>query len=474
MIRETTICALSTPVGTGGLAVIRLSGPEAFAICQKLLPKRGVKGRLLSLAERPSHRAFFSRISDPVSGQLLDEGMILPMKGPHTFTGEDTVEIDCHGGMYICRRILEALIASGAHMADPGEFTKRAFLNGKLDLSQAEAVMDMIDAGTRYSLKAASSQLSGKLSRETDALREELLSILVDVEVNIDYPEYDDLPEISDEDLQVRAKSVLDRIEALLSTADSGIRLREGLSTAIIGLPNVGKSSLLNRLLGEERAIVTDIPGTTRDVVSEMADLGGIPVRLIDTAGIRQTEDLVESLGVQRSYEAIRKSDLVLFISDHPKITLGEMSEEEKELLRLIDQKPFLLLINKADLREDAALEAADNSAWPEDLPRPGKVLSISARTGEGLEETAIYIKEAFFSGEVLTKEGPLVTNLRQKEALLRAKEALTRVQAGAGLPQDLLSIDLSEAADALGEVTGKSARQDVVDQIFARFCLGK
>lgn len=466
MIISSTVCALSTPVGTGGIAVIRVSGGSAFPICQKILKNKGKK-----LSERPSHQAFFSDIIDSTSGELLDQGLILPMKGPGTFTGEDTVEIDCHGGMYICRRILEALVQAGCSMAQPGEFTKRAFLNGKLDLTQAEAIMDMIDAGTRYSLKAASSQLKGRLLLEADELRNELLSMLVDIEVNIDYPEYDDLPEISDDDIQQKSMDINQRIKKLLVTADSGIRLREGLSTAIIGLPNVGKSSLLNRLLREERAIVTNIPGTTRDIVSEMADLQGLPVRLIDTAGIRETGDLVESLGVKRSFDAIEKSDLVLFVSDREFLL-----EEERKLLQSIGSKTWFFLINKTDTlqHEKASLEAILQKLSEEKLPLPRRVIHISALTGEGIDKLTEEIRETFFSEDVLEKDMPLVTNLRQKEALIRASEALDRVTSSAGMPQDLLSIDLHEAADALGDLTGKSARDDVITQIFSRFCLGK
>ncbi|MBQ7059771.1 MAG: tRNA uridine-5-carboxymethylaminomethyl(34) synthesis GTPase MnmE [Firmicutes bacterium] len=469
MYQEATICALSSPAGTGGVAVIRVSGPEAFSICGKLMGKT-------DFSSLPSHRAILRKIKDPQKGELLDEALVLPMKGPGTFTGEDTVEIDCHGGMYLCRRILEALIASGCHMAAPGEFTRRAFMNGKMDLTKAEAVMDLIDAGTRYSLKAASSQMEGRLFKEANALRDELIRMLADIEVNIDYPEYDDLPEISENEIQEKTKEILQKVETLLQSADTGMLLRDGLKVSLIGLPNVGKSSLLNRLLKEERAIVTDIPGTTRDVISEKMDLGGIPLKLLDTAGIRETEDVVENIGVERSYKAIRESDLVLLLISV--LQGGEsLPPEEVRLIESVEDKPYLILVNKVDQLDDPEETVSCVKAWissRENLPKPLAVLPISAQTGEGIETLEKTIREAFFNEELLENNAPMVTNLRQKEALIRAKEALLRVCAGAGLPEDLLTIDLSEAADAIGDLIGKSARDDVIENIFSRFCLGK
>ncbi|MBO4887366.1 MAG: tRNA uridine-5-carboxymethylaminomethyl(34) synthesis GTPase MnmE [Firmicutes bacterium] len=475
MYQEATICALSSPVGTGGVAVIRVSGPEAFSICEKL-----IKGTKLSALS--SHKAILRKIRDPKNGELLDEALVLPMKGPGTFTGEDTVEIDCHGGMYLCRRILEALIASGCHMAAPGEFTRRAFMNGRMDLTEAEAVMDMIDAGTRYSLKAASSQMEGRLFKEANALRDGLIRMLADIEVNIDYPEYDDLPEITETEIQDKTKEILDKVEELLESADTGMLLRDGLKVSLIGLPNVGKSSLLNRLLKEERAIVTDIPGTTRDVISEKMDLGGIPLKLLDTAGIRETEDVVENIGVERSFKAIRESDLVLLLIE-PVAQLSAfpgvepLSSDEIRLIESEEDKPYLILVNKIDQLaspEEAVSHVKAVLSSREDLPKPLAVLPISAQTGEGIDTLEETIKEAFFNRDLLEKDAPMVTNLRQKEALIRAKEALLRVCAGAGLPEDLLTIDLTEAADAIGDLIGKSARDDVIENIFSRFCLGK
>ena len=470
MVTEETICALSSPVGTGGVAVIRVSGAKAFGICEKLLRKTNLTGI-------PSHQAILRKIRDPKTGELLDEALILPMKGPGTFTGEDTVEIDCHGGMYICRRILEALIESGAHMASPGEFTKRAFMNGKLDLTKAEAVMDMIDAGTRYSLKAASSQMEGRLFHEANHLRDELIRMLADIEVNIDYPEYDDLPEISEDQIQEKTSEVLHQVDELLQSADTGILLREGLKAALIGQPNVGKSSLLNRLLKEDRAIVTNIPGTTRDILSETMDLGGIPLKLLDTAGIRKTEDVVENIGVERSYQAISESDLVLLLVEKTSPKQDPLSGEDIRLIEKLKDKPYLVLLNKVDTLSEPEEAASQIRTFLEnrtDLAKPLSVLLISAETGEGIEVLEKTIREAFFREDLLQKEGPMVTNLRQKEALIRAKEALLRVSAGAGLPEDLLTIDLSEAADAIGDLIGKSAKDDVIEDIFSRFCLGK
>ena len=350
-------------------------------------------------------------------------------------------------------------------------------MNGKLDLTKAEAVMDMIDAGTRYSLKAASSQMEGRLFHEANHLRDELIRMLADIEVNIDYPEYDDLPEISEDQIQEKTSEVLHQVEELLQSADTGILLREGLKAALIGQPNVGKSSLLNRLLKEDRAIVTNIPGTTRDVLSETMDLGGIPLKLLDTAGIRKTEDVVENIGVERSYQAISESDLVLLLVEKTSPKQDPLSGEDIRLIEKLKDKPYLVLLNKVDTLSEPEEAASQIRTFLEnrtDLAKPLSVLLISAETGEGIEVLEKTIKEAFFRADLLQKEGPMVTNLRQKEALSRAKEALLRVSAGAGLPEDLLTIDLSEAADAIGDLIGKSAKDDVIEDIFSRFCLGK
>lgn len=457
---EETVAALSTPVGTGGIAVIRMSGPDALSIADRIFQS----SRRKRIAETESHKALYGWIVD-MDGERIDEVLALGMHAPHTFTGEDTVEISCHGGMYICRRILEALIQAGARMAEPGEFSKRAFLNGRMDLTRAEAVMDMISAQTAYSLKAAAAQLSGNLSGEMERLRTILIDTIVAMEVNIDYPEYD-VPEITDSQVQENCAEVLKAVRELLSTAESGRMLRQGVKVAIVGRPNVGKSSLLNMLLREQRAIVTNIPGTTRDVLEETLDLGGIPVRIMDTAGIRHTEDVVEQIGVQRALTSMEESDLTLLVLDASR----EVDSEEAELLKRMEGRPYVVVLNK----KDVGWQTADTvrKIWPQ-IPREN-ILEISARKQQGMEELTNKIKELFFRGDILVSDRPMVTNIRQKQALIRAKQALERVQQNEGFEQDLLLIDIRQACDDLGEVSGKSTQEDVISEIFSRFCLGK
>lgn len=456
---ENTIAAISTPVGTGAIAVIRMSGPQALAIADRVfVSPYGKKAQTCD-----SHKALYGWIQT-VSGERLDEVLLLVMKGPHTFTGENTVEINCHGGMYICRRILEALMEAGAVMAQPGEFSKRAFLNGCMDLTEAEAVMDMISAQTAYSLKAAVNQLRGGLSEQIEVLRKKLLDVIVAMEVNIDYPEYD-VPEISDEEIEAACREVKAEAEELLATAESGRMLRQGVKVSIVGRPNVGKSSLLNMLLREQRAIVTSIPGTTRDVLEETLDLEGIPLCIMDTAGIRDTEDVVEKIGVERAYQSMDESDLVLLVLDAGR----EILPEEKTLFEKVKDRPYLILLNKTD----AGWQTADRVA--EIFPQAaGKILEISAKMDQGANELARQIKELFFGGDLLMNDRPMITNLRQKQALIKAKEALERVLMQAGFEQDLLVIDIRQACDDLGEISGRSTQEDVVTEIFSRFCLGK
>lgn len=457
---ESTVAALSTPVGTGGIAVIRMSGPKAFTIADQVFVSPFGK----TIQNAPSHKALYGWIQE-TSGEKIDEVLVLAMKAPHTFTGENTVEINCHGGMYICRRILEALISAGAQMAEPGEFSKRAFFNGRMDLTKAEAVMDMISAQTSYSLKAAVNQLGGSLMRKIDQLRSQLVDTIVAMEVNIDYPEYD-VPEISDEQVQENCRQVKAEVEKLLSTAESGRMLRQGVKVAIVGKPNVGKSSLLNMLLREQRAIVTAIPGTTRDVLEETLDLGGIPIRIMDTAGIRDTDDVVERIGVERALTSIDESDLVLLVLDATR----PVEPEEMELFEKIQNRPYLLILNKKDVGVQTKASVLEALPGADDA----RFLEISAKEQQGMEALADEIKQLFFGGDLLVSDQPMVSNLRQKQALIRAGEALGRVLECEGFEQDLLLIDIRQACDELGEVSGRSTQEDVIQEIFSRFCLGK
>ena len=459
---EGTIVALSTPVGTGGVAVIRMTGSQAFEIADKVFVS--AFGKKLSKAE--SHKALYGWIVEPSDREeKIDEVLALVMRAPRTFTGEDTVEINCHGGMYICNRIIQALIAAGAQMAEPGEFSKRAFLNGRMDLTKAEAVMDMISAQTSYSLKAAVNQLGGNLADKIDQLRSKLIDTIVSMEVNIDYPEYD-VPEISDEEVHENCLTVREEVQQLLSTAESGRMLRQVVKVAIVGKPNVGKSSLLNMLLREQRAIVTSIPGTTRDVLEETLDLGGIPIRIMDTAGIRETEDIVEKIGVERAFASIEESDLALFVLDATR----DIEPEEQELFERVKDRQYLVVLNKTD----AGWQSKDSilAALPD--VDPERFLEISAKEQLGMEALTEQIKRLFFGGDILVSDRPMVANMRQKQALMRADEALARVIDGYGFEQDLLIIDIRQACDFLGEVSGRSTQEDVIGEIFSRFCLGK
>lgn len=474
---EGTIVALSTPVGTGGVAVIRMTGPQALEIADRVFVS--AFGKKLSKAE--SHKALYGWIVEPSKNidskkmdstdfnsdnlEKIDEVLALVMRAPRTFTGEDTVEINCHGGMYICNRIIQALIAAGAQMAEPGEFSKRAFLNGRMDLTKAEAVMDMISAQTSYSLKAAVNQLGGNLADKIDELRSKLIDTIVSMEVNIDYPEYD-VPEISDEEVNENCLAVRSEVQRLLSTAESGRMLRQGVKVAIVGKPNVGKSSLLNMLLREQRAIVTAIPGTTRDVLEETLDLGGIPIRIMDTAGIRETEDVVEKIGVERAFASIEESDLALFVLDATR----DIEPEELELFERVKDRQYLVVLNKTDAGWQSQ-ESVLAKLPGVDMER---FLEISAKEQIGMEALTEQIKRLFFGGDILVSDRPMVANMRQKQALMRADEALARVIDGYGFEQDLLIIDIRQACDFLGEVSGRSTQEDVVSEIFSRFCIGK
>jgi tRNA modification GTPase len=458
--REKTIAAISTPVGTGAIAVIRMTGPDAIEIADRVF----VSPRKKKAASCPAHKALYGWVQT-IKGEQLDEVLLLVMRAPHTFTGEDTVEISCHGGMYICRRILEALLEAGASMAEPGEFSKRAFLHGRMDLTKAEAVMDMISAQTAYSLKAAVNQLGGGLYKKIEALRQSLLDMIVGIEVNIDYPEYEDVPEITDEAIQRGCLEINEEIKALLATAESGRMLRQGVKVSIVGRPNVGKSSLLNMLLREQRAIVTSVPGTTRDTLEERLDLAGIPICIMDTAGIRDTKDEVERIGVERALQSLEQCDLAFFVLDADR----EVLPEERQLFEKVKARPYLILLNKMDAGWQSAEQLEE--VFPE---AKGRILEVSAKQGSGVQALAARVKEMFFGGEVLADDRPMVTNLRQKEALIRAREALERVLEQAEFEQDLLVIDIRQACDFLGEVCGRSTQEDVVTEIFSRFCLGK
>lgn len=453
---ERTIAAISTPAGVGGIAVIRISGTEAIAIADKVFSG--------SITDAPTHTVHYGYILDGRGGKI-DEVLVTVMRAPKTFTREDVVEISTHGGMAAPRAVLDALIKAGAYHAEPGEFTKRAFLNGRIDLSQAEAVIDIINSTNDLAERSALSQLEGSLSKEIRSVRDKLIHLAAKMQVLIDYPD-EDLEDVTTDDIRNVALKCMAETERLLSTADSGRILRDGIRTAIVGKPNVGKSSLLNKLAREERAIVTDIAGTTRDVIEEYINLGGIPLILIDTAGIHKTDDTVERIGVEKSLKSIEAADFVIVMIDGSSF----FDDEDIEVMRATRDKKRIILINKTDLGQSKYIEAVRNRA------AGSTVIEISAKTGEGLSRIAEEVKKFFSLGEISVSGGAVITNLRHKTALIKAKEALHNAADAIenGMPADIASIDINEAIGALGEITGETVSDDIVSAIFHEFCVGK
>ena len=456
-----TIAAISTPPGEGAISIVRLSGEEAIAIADRIF-QAGNK----TLAQVPSHTIHYGHIVDPEESRLMDEVMLSVMQKPRTFTREDVVEINCHGGIVVVNQLLQLVLRQGARLAEPGEFTKRAFLNGRVDLSQAEAVMDLIRAKTDKAMNLAVNQLDGNLSHLIRTLRQEILETLAQVEVNIDYPEYDDVEELTTRLLLEKATMVKGQIQALLATAQQGKILREGLSTAIIGRPNVGKSSLLNHLLREEKAIVTDIAGTTRDVIEEYVNVRGVPLKLIDTAGIRETEDVVEKIGVERSRKALAEAELILLVLNQSE----GLTQEDKQLLELTAGSRRIILLNKTDL--EPKLAPAELAQYAADEP----IFSVSVLTSEGLDQLEQAIADLFFGGKTTDKDASYLSNTRHIALLENAVQSLSEVIQGieAGMPVDLVQIDMTRCWDYLGEVVGDSVQDELITQLFSQFCLGK
>ena len=455
-----TIAAISTPVGEGGISIIRVSGDDAIAVAQKIY-----RGKDLSKVH--TNTINYGHIIDPDNGEEVDEVMVSVMRAPHTYTCEDVVEINCHGGLLATHRILQLVLSYGARMAEPGEFTKRAFLNGRLDLSQSEAVMDLIRAKTDKSMKVALNQLDGNLSHLIRKLRKDILDVLAQVEVNIDYPEYDAVEEMTTKMLKEKATEIRQRIEALLKTAKQGKVLREGLATAIIGRPNVGKSSLLNSLLHEDKAIVTNVAGTTRDVIEEYVNVDGVPLKLIDTAGIRDTKDQVEKIGVERSRKALDAADLILLLIDNSE----ELTAEDRELLEATKDKQRIVILNKTDLPNKV-----DRSELKK-LVGSDKLIETSIVKNEGMNQLGETISKMFFEEGIENNQNSvMVTNARHIGLLHQADDALGDVLKGiaAGMPVDLVQIDMTRCWDLLGEITGDSYQDELLDQLFSQFCLGK
>ena len=458
---EDTISAIATAIGEGGIGIVRVSGSKAAVIASQLFAAKTGK----PLTAELSHRAVYGTVIDPDSGQKIDEALLLLMRAPKSYTCEDVAEFHCHGGPVPLQQVLELTLKAGARLAEPGEFTKRAFLNGRLDLAQAEAVIDIIRAKTDTSLKAAMGNLSGRLSTEVKALRQDVLRMIAQLEAAIDFPE-EDIEEAAAGEVAQLIQMVDARLAALLATAQTGRILREGLATVIIGKPNVGKSSLLNALLREKRAIVTDVPGTTRDIIEEYVNIRGIPLRIIDTAGIRETTDIVEQIGVERARELVNQADLILLLLD----SSTPLSAEDKAVLALLAGKQAVVLINKSDL--PVQLATAEIAAYT-----AGRlVLRISVTQDQGLVELEQAIADMVYSGQVSQGEAAFVSNVRQADALRQAQgrlaEALATIEAG--MPPDCIVVDLRAAWEKLGEITGDTVGEDIIEQIFTQFCIGK
>ena len=456
-----TIAAISTAPGEGAIGIVRISGDLAISIANSIY-QCGTK----QLEEQKTHTIHYGHIVDPKSGEVYDEVMVSVLRAPKTFTREDIVEINCHGGIVAINRVLQLVLRMGARLAEPGEFTKRAFLNGRIDLSQAEAVMDLIRAKTDKSMQLAMRQLDGQLSHLIQNLRQEILNTLAQVEVNIDYPEYDDVEEMTLQLLREKTQQVLQGIRALLNTASQGKILRDGLKTAIVGRPNVGKSSLLNVLLREEKAIVTDIAGTTRDTIEEYVNVRGVPLQLIDTAGIRETDDVVEKIGVERSRKALKEADFVLLLLNQSET----LQEEDIRLLETTKGMKRIILFNKTDLPSKLSKEDIAPYAQEEEI------VTTSMLNKEGINQLEEKIAGYFFQGQMNERDATYLSNTRHIALLEKAEQALVEVQNGIEMemPVDLIQIDFTRAWDLLGEITGDSVQDELLTQLFSQFCLGK
>lgn len=456
---EDTIAAVATAYGEGGIGIIRISGEKSFDILNDIFEFGGETDKIIS------RRMTYGKIVDKENNSIIDEVLAVYMKGPKTYTAEDVVEINCHGSTVSLRKTLALVLRKGARMAEPGEFTKRAFLNGRLDLSQAEAVIDIVKAKTDKSFDVAISQLEGGLSLKIMEIRQKLLDLLVDITVNIDYPD-EDIEELTYDKLEENIMLIGDMIEKLLSTASTGRMIREGIRVAIVGKPNVGKSSLMNGLLREARAIVTEIPGTTRDTIEEAVSIRNIPVYLVDTAGIRDTSDKVERLGIEKSKEAFNNADFVIFIIDGSR----ELSKEDIEIAQHLEGRKSLVLINKNDLPR-----AFDNDAVMNLIP-DAQIIETSLLNEEGIGDVEDFIERLVYGGEISQKGSMMVNNVRHIELLEKSRDslrdALNMTVAKEAL--DFIEVDVKNAYERLGEIIGETVSDDIIDEVFARFCLGK
>lgn len=456
-MREDTIAAIATAAGEGGIGIIRISGDEALEILNKVfVPVSGkIKNRIMS----------YGHIIDSRTGKLIDEVMAVYMKGPHSYTTEDIVEIQCHGSSVSLRKILALVLAHGARLAERGEFTKRAFLNGRLDLSQAEAVIDLVRAKTDKTFDVALNQLEGIFSEKIKEIRADLVDVLVNLTVNIDYPD-EDIEEMTYEKLEVSLNDIKSKIKKLLDTADTGRIIRDGLKVSIVGKPNVGKSSLMNAIMGENRAIVTDIPGTTRDTIEETVTVKNIPIVLTDTAGIHDTEDVIEQIGIEKSKESFNNSDLVIFVTD----ASASLEDEDYEIIKYIGNRKSIVLLNK----QDKGCKTT-SSQISEILPQ-AVVIESSLIEGKGIDELGDVIEKLVYNGEVKQSDNILVTNVRHQNLLEEGYKCMSDALNMTDMrqPLEFIEIDVNRCYEALGEITGETAVSDIIDKVFERFCLGK
>ena len=458
-MKTDTIAAIATAMTPSGIGIVRISGEDALTIIQKIY--RSPKNKK-NLFECSSHTIHYGYIYD--GDEMIDEVMVLLMKAPNTYTREDTVEIDCHGGVFVMKRILETVIKYGARPAEPGEFTKRAFLNGRIDLSQAESVIDVIQSKNEFALKSSLNQLKGAVLQNIKAIRGNIIHEIAYIESALDDPEHISLDGYG-EALKEKITVISEQIQKLLDSADNGRILKEGISTVIVGKPNAGKSSLMNILVGEDRAIVTDIAGTTRDILEEQINLGGISLNIIDTAGIRNTSDVVEKIGVSKAKEYAAKADLTIYVID----SSTELDENDFEIMELLDEQHSIVLLNKSDLTPATTEETVKKHLNT-------KVISISAKNHTGIQELEDTIKEMFFHGEVSLNDEVYITNVRQKTSLQEALDSLHLVMQSIedGMPEDFYSIDLMNAYEELGKIIGEAVEDDLVNEIFSKFCMGK
>ena len=469
-MKTDTIVAIATALSDSGIGIVRVTGDEAIQIVNRIFVNKNGKS---CFCEYKTHTIHYGYIIDAFSKEedfhekIIDEVMVALMKAPNSYTKEDTVEINCHGGVLLLQKVLELIIKCGARMAEPGEFTKRAFLNGRIDLAKAEAVMDLIHSQNEFALKSSVEQLRGSVSEAVRNLREEIIYEIAFIESALDDPEHISLDGY-EERLQEKTTSILERVRKLIASADNGKMMKEGINTVIVGKPNAGKSSLLNHMVGEERAIVTDIAGTTRDVLQESIRLHGISLNMIDTAGIRSTEDIVEKIGVERAKEYAAKADLILYVVD----SSVPLDDSDREIISVIQDKKVIILLNKSDLETKVSEEELKDLFHNKDIA----LVRTSTKESTGMEEFEEIIKDMFFHGQIKANEEVVITNMRHKEALVEAEKSLQMVMDSLEMhmPEDFYSIDLMSAYASLGTIIGEEVDEDLMNEIFTKFCMGK